>query len=160
VTPDAQLVQVLLVEDSPEDVLLTREALKDAEVEPELHVVDDGEKAMAFVRREGPYADAPRPDLVLLDLNLPRKDGREVLAEIKGDPDLHVIPVVVLTTSVSERDVNDAYDHMVNAYVRKPVDLDRFVEVVRSIDDFWVGVVTPPQESAGRRTWRPPGGRS
>jgi CheY-like chemotaxis protein len=160
VTPGAELVQVLLVEDSPEDVLLTREALKDAEVTPELHVVDDGEKAMRFVRREEPYADAPRPDLVLLDLNLPRKDGREVLAEIKADPDLHVIPVVVLTTSVSERDVTDAYDHMVNAYVRKPVDLDRFVEVVRSIDDFWVGVVTPPPESAERRTWRPPGWRS
>jgi chemotaxis family two-component system response regulator Rcp1 len=142
---EAQPVQVLLVEDSPEDVLLTREALKDAEVKSELHVVDDGEKAMAFVRREGPYADAPRPDLVLLDLNLPRKDGREVLAEIKSDPDLHVIPVVVLTTSVSERDVTEAYDHRVNAYVRKPVDLDRFVEVVRSIDDFWFGVVTLPR---------------
>jgi two-component system, chemotaxis family, response regulator Rcp1 len=142
----ATLVQILLVEDSPEDVLLTREALKDAKVANELHVARDGDEAMAFLRREPPYEDAPTVDLVLLDLNLPGKDGREVLTEIKGDTSLHLIPVVVLTTSASDKDVLHAYDHHVNAYVRKPVNLDRFVDVVRQIDDFWLGVVTLPPE--------------
>ena len=123
-------MQIMLVEDSPEDVLLTRETLKDAKVANQMHVVGDGEQAMAFLRREGPHADAPRPDLILLDLNLPRMDGRQLLAEIKGDERFRRIPVVVLTTSVSDRDVHNAYDNMVNAYVRKPVDLDRFIEVV------------------------------
>jgi two-component system, chemotaxis family, response regulator Rcp1 len=143
----ALLVQILLVEDSPEDVLLTREALKDAKVANELHVARDGDEAMAFLRREPPYEDAPEVDLVLLDLNLPGKDGREVLTEIKQDSALHRTPVVVLTTSASDKDVLHAYDHHVNAYVRKPVNLDRFVDVVQQIDDFWLGVVTlPPGE--------------
>ena len=140
-------MQIMLVEDSPEDVLLTRETLKDAKVANQMHVVGDGEQAMAFLRREGPHADAPRPDLILLDLNLPRMDGRQLLAEIKGDERFRRIPVVVLTTSVSDRDVHNAYDNMVNAYVRKPVDLDRFIEVVSLIDRFWIGAVTlPPAE--------------
>jgi two-component system, chemotaxis family, response regulator Rcp1 len=142
----AALVQILLVEDSPEDVLLTQEALKDAKVANELHVARDGDQAMAFLRREAPYEDAPRVDLVLLDLNLPGKDGREVLTEIKSDESLHLTPVVVLTTSASDKDVLHAYDHHVNAYVRKPVNLDRFVDVVQQIDDFWLGVVTLPPE--------------
>ncbi len=140
----AELIRILLVEDSPNDVLLTREALKEAKVANELHVVGDGDAAMAFLRREPPYRDAPRPDLILLDLNLPRKDGREVLAEIKDDRELLLIPVVVLTTSVSDKDLLEAYHHHVNAYVRKPVNLDSFIEVVKQIDDFWLGVVTLP----------------
>jgi two-component system, chemotaxis family, response regulator Rcp1 len=140
----ASLVQILLVEDSPEDVLLTREALKDAKVANQLHVARDGDEALAFLRREGPHHEAPDIDLVLLDLNLPGKDGREVLTEIKQDPALQRTPVVVLTTSASDKDVLHAYDHHVNAYVRKPVNLDRFVDVVQQIDDFWLGVVTLP----------------
>jgi chemotaxis family two-component system response regulator Rcp1 len=139
-----QLAHILLVEDSPEDVLLTQEALKDAKVANELHVAKDGHEAMAFLRREPPYEDAVVADLVLLDLNLPGMDGREVLAEMKADPQLQLIPVVVLTTSVSEKDLLHAYDHHVNAYVRKPVNLDRFIEVVKQIDEFWLGVVTLP----------------
>jgi CheY-like chemotaxis protein len=141
---DARLIQVLLVEDNPGDVMLAREALKDAKVANQLHVVNDGEKAMAFLRREAPYEEAIRPDLVLLDLNLPRKDGREVLTEVKGDPALRTIPIVVLTTSASDDDVLHAYDHMVNAYIRKPVNLECFVNVVGAIDQFWVGIVTLP----------------
>jgi two-component system response regulator len=140
----ARPVQILLVEDSPEDVILAREALKDAEVTGELHVVGDGEAAMEFVRQEGEFADAPRPHLVLLDLNLPRKDGREVLSEIKADPDLRQLPVVVLTTSSSDRDIVRAYDARVNAYVRKPVNFDQLVQIFRAIDAFWFGVVTLP----------------
>jgi CheY-like chemotaxis protein len=139
-----QLVHILLVEDSPEDVLLTREALKDAKVANELHVAEDGEQAMAFLRREGQYREAPRPDLVLLDLNLPRKHGREVLSEIKEDPSLRRVPVVILTTSASDEDILTAYDRHVNAYVRKPVDLDRLVEVVLSIEHFWLGIISLP----------------
>lgn len=140
-------VQILLVEDSQEDVFLAQEALSDAKVASELHVVHDGEAAMAFVRQEGEYADAPRPHLVLLDLNLPRKDGREVLSEIKADPDLRQLPVVVLTTSSSDRDVLRAYDAHVNAYVRKPVNFEQLVQIVQAIDKFWFGVVTlPPSE--------------
>ena len=143
-TDHAHLAQVLLVEDSPEDVLLTREALKDAKVANELHVVKDGNEAMAFLRRDASYEQAPRPDLVLLDLGLPRKDGREVLAEIKADAELQQIPVVVLTTSVTDEDVLGAYQTHANAYVRKPVNLDRFIEVVQQIDSFWLGIVTLP----------------
>ena len=137
---------ILLVEDSPGDVRLTREALRDAKVCNDLHVVSDGEEAMHFLRRRGQYVDAPRPDLVLLDLNLPRKDGREVLEEMKADPELRRIPVIVLTTSAAEADVLQSYELHVNAYVTKPLDLNGFVQVVRSIETFWLGIVQLPPE--------------
>ena len=137
-------VEVLLVEDDPGDVLMTREAFEDYKVANQLHVVQDGAEAMSFLRREGDYAGAPRPDLVLLDLNLPRMDGREVLQAIKGDPELASIPVVVLTTSEAEEDVLRSYSLHANAYVTKPVDFVRFIEVVRQIDDFFVTVVRLP----------------
>lgn len=138
------MIQILLVEDDPGDVLITREAFADNKVRNELSVVSDGEAAMAFLRREEGYADAPRPDLVLLDLNLPRKAGHEVLAEIKSDVDLQRIPVVVLTTSDAEEDILRSYDLHANAYVTKPVDFDCFLNVVRQIDEFFVTVVKLP----------------
>jgi CheY-like chemotaxis protein len=138
-------IEVLLVEDDPGDVLLIREAFEDNKVANRLHVVSDGVEALAFMRREGEYADVPRPDLVLLDLNLPRKDGREVLQEVKGDETLRMIPVVVLTTSAAEEDVLRSYDLHANAYVTKPVDFDRFIGVVRQIDQFFVSVVKLPK---------------
>ena len=138
------VIEVLLVEDDPGDVVLIREAFEHNKVHNALHVVSDGVEALEFLRREGEYADAPRPDLMLLDLNLPRKDGREVLAEVKADPDLRTIPVVVLTTSEAEEDIVRSYDLHANAYVTKPVDFDRFIEVVRQIDDFFVSVVKLP----------------
>jgi len=140
-------IDILLVEDSPADVRLTREALKDAKVLNMLHVVQDGIAALAFLHKEGPYADRPSPDLILLDLNLPKKDGREVLAEIKQDENLKRIPVVVLTTSRAEEDVVRSYNLHANAYVTKPVDLVQFLEVIRIIEAFWLAVVTlPPGE--------------
>ncbi len=140
-------IEVLLVEDNPGDVRLTVEALKDGKVRNRLSVASDGVEALAFLRREGKYADAPRPDAILLDLNLPRKDGREVLAEIKSDEDIRRIPVVVLTTSSSDQDILRSYELHANCYVTKPVDLDRFIEVVRGIEDFWLTVVKlPPNE--------------
>lgn len=139
-------VEILLVEDSPTDVLITREALAEVKVFNTLHVVEDGVEALAFLRREGRYAGAPRPGLIILDLNLPRKSGREVLAEIKTDPDLQVIPVVVLTTSQAEEDVVKAYGLHANCYVVKPMDFVRFVEVVRAIPEFWFSIVTLPRE--------------
>ena len=138
---DAVAIEVLLVEDSPGDVRLTREAFKDAKVHINLHVAADGAKAMAFLKREGEYATAPRPDLILLDLNLPKKDGREVLAEIKEDPTLKTIPVVVLTTSSSEADILRSYQLHANCYITKPVGLEGFLTVVKSIDGFWLSVV-------------------
>ncbi len=138
--------EVLLVEDNPGDARLTLEALKEGKVLNRVSVVPDGVEAMAFLRREGPYADAPRPNLILLDLNLPKKDGREVLAEVKVDPDLKRIPVVILTTSRAEEDIARTYDLHANCYVTKPVDLDKFLEVVRSIEDFWLAIVQLPQE--------------
>src|SRR3984885_2400023 len=141
---NAAAIEVLLVEDSPGDVRLTREAFKDAKVHINLHVASDGAEAMAFLGRKGQHANDPRPDLILLDLNLPRKDGREVLEEIKDDPVLRRIPVVVLTTSKAEEDVLRSYDLHANAYVTKPVDFDRFIEVVRQIDEFFVSVVKLP----------------
>lgn len=138
-------IEILLVEDSPDDVELTLEVLKETKLRNALHIVEDGEAAMAFLRREGEYANAPRPDLVLLDLNLPRKDGREVLAEIKGDPDLKLIPVVVLTTSQAEEDILRAYGHHANCYITKPVGLDQFVKVIRSIESFWLAIVKLPR---------------
>ena len=137
-------VEILLVEDSPGDVQLTIEALRDAKVSTHLHVATDGEEALAFLRREAGFEDVPRPDLVLLDLNLPKKSGHEVLEEIKSDPELRRIPVVILSTSDAEDDVLAAYDRSANCYVTKPVDLDRFWEVVRSIDQFWLSFARLP----------------
>ncbi|PMS36658.1 response regulator receiver domain-containing protein [Trinickia symbiotica] len=139
------LIPILLVEDSPTDVMMTREALEDYKVRNPLHVVEDGVAAMEYLRREGKHRDAPRPGLVMLDLNLPRKSGREVLEELKADPDLRSIPVVVLSTSKSEEDVAKSYGLHANCYITKPVDFSSFVEVVRSINDFWFGVVTLPR---------------
>jgi len=139
-------IEILLVEDSPTDALLTREALNTAKLLNKLHVVDNGADAIAFLRREGPYAHVPRPDLILLDLNLPRMDGREVLRAIKADDDLKIIPVVVLTSSDAEEDILKSYDLHANCYITKPVEFDKFVTVVRSIHEFWFAVVTlPPQ---------------
>lgn len=140
-------IDILLVEDSPADVRLTREALKEAKVLNNLHVVQDGVAALAFLRKQGQYAAVPQPDLILLDLNLPKKDGREVLAEIKQVDGLKRIPVVVLTTSRAEEDVVRTYNLHANAYVTKPVDLKQFLAVVRAIEEFWLAVVTlPPHE--------------
>jgi chemotaxis family two-component system response regulator Rcp1 len=142
----AQAIEVLLVEDSPGDVRLTREAFKDAKVHINLSVASDGAEAIAFLEHEGKYADAPRPDLILLDLNLPKKDGREVLAEIKESPTLMSIPVVVLTTSASEADILRSYRLHANCYITKPVGLEGFLDVVKSIDSFWLSVVKLPRE--------------
>ena len=139
------VIDVLLVEDDPGDALMTQEAFEHHKIRNSLHVVKDGVEALAFLRREGEFADAPRPGLILLDLNLPRKDGREVLAEVKADAELRSIPVVVLTTSEAEEDILRSYSLHANAYVTKPVDFDRFIEVVRQIDDFFVTVVKLPR---------------
>lgn len=140
-------IQILLVEDHPADVRLAEEVLKAGKVANELHVAGDGEQAMEFLRRVGVFAEAPRPDLVILDLNLPKMDGREVLAAIKSDPDLLQIPVLMLTTSAAERDILDAYEQHVNAYITKPIDLDEFVRVVRSIEQFWLSIVRLPEHA-------------
>ena len=136
--------EILLIEDNPGDVRLTQEALREGKVANRVSVVSDGVEAMAFLRREGPYADAPRPDLILLDLSLPKKDGREVLAEIKADENLKRIPVVVLTTSQAEEDVLKTYNLHANSYITKPVDLRQFLGVVKFIEDFWLAVVKLP----------------
>ena len=138
---EGQAVHVLLVEDDPGDVLMTREAFEHYKLRNVLHVVTDGEQALQFLRRSGDYADAPRPGLILLDLNLPRVDGLEVLAEIKADPVLKVIPVVILTTSQAQQDVLRSYALHANAYVSKPVDFERFMEAIRQIDNFFVTLV-------------------
>lgn len=140
----SQAIEILMVEDNPSDVRLTIEAFKDAKVLNNMSVASDGEDALKFLKREGRYKDSPRPDLILLDLNLPRMNGKEVLGEIKRDPDLKRIPVVVLTTSDNEQDVRRAYDLHVNAYVRKPVDLDQFIKIVEAVEDFWLSVVKLP----------------
>ena len=141
-------IQILLVEDNPADIELTRQAFSEARVANQLHVVQDGEAAIRFLRRQGAYDRAPRPDVVLLDLNLPKKDGREVLAEVKRDPDLRTIPVVVLTTSAGEEDILGAYQDHANSYVRKPVRFEDFIKAVREIDDYWLGIVAlPPSPS-------------
>ncbi|MBM3889268.1 MAG: response regulator [Verrucomicrobia bacterium] len=139
-------VEILLAEDNPADVRLTREALRDAKVHNNLSVVTDGVEAMAFLRRQGVYADAPRPDVILLDLNMPRKDGRQVLAEIKADEQLKCIPIVILTSSQAEEDILRAYNLSVNCYVTKPVELDQFLKVVRSIENFWLEIVALPEK--------------
>ncbi len=142
---NGRMVEILLVEDSPGDVRLTKEALREGKVRNTLHVVPDGVEALAFLRHEGRYAAVPRPDVILLDLNLPKKDGREVLAEIKEDDNLRRIPVVILTTSQDERDVLRAYELHANCYIAKPVDLDQFIAVIRSIESFWLTIVTLPE---------------
>ena len=137
-------IEILLVEDNPGDARLTQEALREAKVLNELHLAKDGEEAMSFLRREGKHADAPRPDLILLDLNMPKKDGREVLEEIKVDKQLRSIPVVVLTTSRAEEDIVRTYNNHANCYITKPVDLEQFIKVVKSIEDFWLTIVKLP----------------
>ncbi len=138
-------IEILLVEDNPGDVRLTREALKEDKVRNNLHVVEDGLAALDWLRREGKYDSAPRPDIILLDLNLPKKDGREVLSEIKTDNDLKRIPVVVLTTSKDEEDVLRAYNFNANCYITKPVDLEQFIRVVKAIEQFWLTIVKLPE---------------
>lgn len=141
---DGRPVEILLVEDNPGDARLTREAFKEAKVRNHIHVAADGVEALEFLRRKGAHASAPRPDIILLDLNLPRKDGREVLAELKADPGLRRIPVVVLTTSKAEEDIARTYDLHANCYVTKPVGFDQFIDVVRTIEGFWLTVVKLP----------------
>jgi chemotaxis family two-component system response regulator Rcp1 len=138
-------IQILLVEDNPADVRLTLEALKEGKIANIMNVAHDGVEALEFLKKLGKYASAPNVDLILLDLNLPRKDGREVLAEIKTDPDLKRIPVVVMTTSKAEEDILKSYNLHANCYVVKPIDFDKFIEVVKAIEDFWVSIVTLPK---------------
>lgn len=139
-------IEILLVEDSPANVRLTVEAFKEAKVHNRMNVVEDGVEAMAYLRKEGKHKDMPRPDIILLDLNLPKKDGREVLAEVKQDPDLKRIPVVILTTSKAEEDILKSYNLHANCYITKPVDLEKFIEVVQSIENFWLTVVKLPPD--------------
>ena len=138
------MIEILLVEDNPGDIRLTTEAFKDGKIRNHLSIVTDGEQALDFVYRRGVFKDAPRPDLVLLDFNLPKKDGREVLAMVKADPLLRTIPIVVLTSSQHERDIVQAYDNHANAFITKPVDYEQFLSVVRSIENFWLEVVKLP----------------
>lgn len=144
---DGKVIDILLVEDSPSDALMTKEALNQQKVLNRLHIVDDGVEAIAFLRREGKYSEAPRPGLILLDLNLPRKNGLEVLRDLKGDADLKAIPVVVLTTSKAEEDVLNSYEAHANCYITKPVEFTKLTQAVQSIREFWVCVVTLPPES-------------
>lgn len=153
ISAEVRPVEILLVEDSPSDTELTVEALREAKVRNHLSIVEDGVQAMEFLRQEGKFAAAPRPDLIMLDLNLPRKDGREVLAEIKAAPELKAIPVVVLTTSRAERDVLRAYNLHANCYIAKPVDFEQFLEVVRSIESFWLFIVTLPPKATSAQLW-------
>ncbi|MGD0282752.1 MAG: response regulator [Dissulfurispiraceae bacterium] len=140
-------IEVLLVEDNPGDVRLTEEALKEAKVRNDLHVVNNGVEAMAFLRKQGVYKDAPRPDMILLDLNMPKKSGHEVLREVKSDDDLKRIPVVILTVSKDEEDIIRSYNNYANCFITKPVDLDQFLTVVKSIEDFWLTIVKLPNGS-------------
>lgn len=144
-----KIVEILLVEDNPGDVRLTKEALKESTIPHRLHVVGDGEAAVEFLRREGIYSHSPRPDLILLDLNLPKKDGRQVLDDIKKDESLREIPVVVLTTSKAASDVNSAYELQANCYIQKPVDLHRFWDIIRSIEGFWLARASLPSKQDG-----------
>ncbi len=139
-----KVVDILLVEDNPGDVRLAQEALKESKVRNKLYVVEDGVEAMAFLRRQGKYAGVPRPDLILLDLNLPRKSGREVLAEVKTDEQLKRIPIVVLTVSRADEDIIKSYDHHANCYITKPLDFNRFMEITKVIEGFWLTIVTLP----------------
>jgi chemotaxis family two-component system response regulator Rcp1 len=141
---NSKLVDILLVEDNEGDARLAKEAMRDSKIRNTLHHVSDGEEAMAFLRKEGQYAKAPRPDLVLLDLNLPKKDGRQVLAEIKNDDELKRIPVVILTVSSAEEDILKSYNLHANCFITKPIDLSQFMKVVRSVEDFWLTIVKLP----------------
>ena len=143
---DAKAIQILLVEDNPGDVRLTQEVLKEAVVPNHIHAVRTGIEALAFLRRQGQYSDAPRPDLILLDLNLPKKSGHEVLDEIKTDEKLKRIPVVVLTTSSADQDITQAYDAHANCYITKPIDLNQFLKAMKAIEEFWFTVVKLPPE--------------
>jgi two-component system, chemotaxis family, response regulator Rcp1 len=143
---DAETIEILLIEDNPGDVRLTREALKEFKVGNRVNVADDGEKALAYLRREGAYAAAVRPDLILLDLNLPRIGGQEVLSIVKNDPKLGSIPIVVLTTSKAQEDIVKSYESHANCYISKPVELDAYMKMIRSIEDFWFSVVRLPKE--------------
>lgn len=140
-----KIIDILLVEDNPGDVRLAQEALKESKVRNRLFVVEDGVEAMTFLRQQGKYADVPRPDLILLDLNLPRKSGREVLSEVKTDDALKRIPVVVLTSSTAEEDIMKCYDHHANCYITKPLDFNQFMEVTKSIEEFWLTIVKLPR---------------
>ena len=146
---DAKPIEILLIEDNPGDVRLTKEVLMEGKVRNHLQVVGDGVEAMAFLRRENNYAEAPRPDLILLDLNLPKKDGREVLQEIKEDGEFKCIPVVVLTTSEADEDILRSYDLAANCYITKPVDLDQFIRVIKTIETFWLTIVKLPKRQRG-----------
>ena len=148
VMTNATAVEILLVEDNPGDARLTEEAFKDSRLLNSMHRVSDGVEALAYLRQEGQYATAARPDIILLDLNMPRKDGREVLAEIKDDPDLKSIPVVVLTTSDADTDVIKSYELHANCYITKPVDLEKFMNIVQRIEDFWLAIVRLPRQAA------------
>ena len=139
-----QPAEILVVEDNPGDVRLMREALRESKIINQLRAVSDGQEALAFLRKQGRYAHAIRPDLILLDLNLPGKDGREVLSEIKADPDLRRIPVVIVTSSKTEEDIVRSYNHHANCYITKPLDLEKFVEVVQAIQNFWISIVKLP----------------
>ena len=146
---DSQFI-ILLVEDNPADVRLTEEALADGKVQHELHVARDGVEALAFLRQESPFQKAPRPDIILLDLNLPCKDGREVLAEIKADPELVRIPVIILTSSEADEDIRHTYDLYANGYIVKPVDLDQFFKTIKQLKKFWMSIVILPQNESER----------
>lgn len=142
---DNRPIDILMVEDNPGDARLTQEALKESKVLNRLYHAKDGVEALSFVRQEPPFADVPRPDIILLDLNLPKKDGREVLAELKADPQLKTIPVVVLTTSKAEQDIVRSYELHANCYITKPVDLDKFIDIVQGLEDFWLSIVRLPK---------------
>lgn len=139
-----QQFEILLVEDNPGDVFLTREAFREGRIHHHMSVADDGEEALQFLRREGPYRNAPRPDVILLDLNLPKKDGRELLAELKADPELKFIPVIVLTTSEADSDISKAYRLHANCYLTKPIQVDEFLNKIKMVEDFWLSVVRLP----------------
>jgi chemotaxis family two-component system response regulator Rcp1 len=145
-TNNERAINILLVEDNPGDIRLTREVLKEGRIRNVLNVVTDGEQAVLYLNKSGEYANTLRPDIILLDLNLPKKDGREVLAEIKADPSLMRIPVIILTTSSAERDISNMYDHHANCYITKPVDFNQFINVIKSIENFWLNIVILPSD--------------
>ena len=148
---DLKTIKILLVEDNPGDIRLTQEVFKEGKIQNEMSIVMDGEEAIFFLKKIGQYKDAPTPDIILLDLNLPKKDGREVLAEIKHDPDLKPIPVIILTTSAAEEDIANTYSNHANCYITKPVDFDQFIKVIRAIEDFWLTIVKLPKKITAKK---------